>query len=228
MQATEHCGWAEGPLQTKTNERNSMRQLASQARATVASCEDAVGQERPGPVTVYELALYRLRAAGLIGGRAPESLSGADFARVGLEILGGCEICGASIAAYNGCPSRSGYWRCSSGCIADQGYAGAEEADQALLDEPQSSGSDVRGVLGSGVESSACEEVRHPTRHAGSSAKRFELLGGPGGYLSCLPMGDARRHDRYRCWSTLLRVNRPMTEALVDCAQRWALRTYDC
>jgi hypothetical protein len=84
-------------------------------------------------VTIHELAIHRLRALGRIGAEEPSGLSGADYAAVALEILGGCEICGASIAAYNACPSRSGYWRCANGCIADEGWASAIEADRALL-----------------------------------------------------------------------------------------------
>ncbi len=84
-------------------------------------------------VTIHELAIHRLRALGGIGAEEPSGLNGADYAAVGLEILGGCEVCGASIAAYNACPSRSGYWRCANGCIADEGWASASEADRALL-----------------------------------------------------------------------------------------------
>lgn len=62
---------------------------------------------------------------------------------MGLEILGGCEVCGASIAAYNACPSQTGYWRCSSGCIADEGYASAADADLALFSEAPEAEEDV-------------------------------------------------------------------------------------
>jgi hypothetical protein len=83
-------------------------------------------------VTVHELAVHRLRVLGRIGAEEPSGLNGADYAAVGLAILGGCERCGASIAAYNACPSRSGYWRCANGCIADEGWASASDADRAL------------------------------------------------------------------------------------------------
>jgi hypothetical protein len=59
------------------------------------------------------------------------------------------------------------------------------------------------------------------------SDKRFELLGGPGGRMTCLPIGDARRNDRYRRWTRLLVVNRPLTMARADAAQRWALEVFD-
>jgi hypothetical protein len=60
------------------------------------------------------------------------------------------------------------------------------------------------------------------------SAKRFELLGGPGGYLTCLPVGDPRRGDRYRAWVRLATVNRPLSPELADDAKGWALRGLAC
>ncbi len=40
----------------------------------------------------------------------------------GVDILGGCQGCHATIACYNAYPSTSGYWRCAD-CIGDDGYA---------------------------------------------------------------------------------------------------------
>ena len=40
----------------------------------------------------------------------------------GVDILGGCQTCHATIAAYNAYPSTSGYWRCAD-CIGDAGFA---------------------------------------------------------------------------------------------------------
>lgn len=60
-----------------------------------------------------------------------------------------------------------------------------------------------------------------------SASRRWELLGGPGGYLTALPVGDPRRTDRYRRWVTLLRVNRPIDPVAVRFAQGWALRAFD-
>ena len=45
-----------------------------------------------------------------------------DCLASGVDILGGCQGCHASIAAYNAYPSTSGYWRCAD-CIGDDGYA---------------------------------------------------------------------------------------------------------
>ena len=45
-----------------------------------------------------------------------------DCLRSGVDILGGCQLCAATIACYNAYPSTSGYWRCAD-CIGDTGYA---------------------------------------------------------------------------------------------------------
>jgi ribosomal protein L37AE/L43A len=64
-----------------------------------------------------------------------DSYSGEDFLRHGVEMLGGCEVCQATIAAYNAYPSKSGYWRCAN-CIGDTGFDTAEEfiKDEAKTD----------------------------------------------------------------------------------------------
>ena len=45
-----------------------------------------------------------------------------DCLTSGVDILGGCQSCHATIAAYNAYPSTSGYWRCAD-CIGDDGFA---------------------------------------------------------------------------------------------------------
>jgi len=60
------------------------------------------------------------------------------------------------------------------------------------------------------------------------SHKRFLLLGGPGDYLTCLPAGDPRLHDRYRQWVVLMKINRPLSPQLVHEAEMWAVRTFEC
>ena len=59
-----------------------------------------------------------------------------------------------------------------------------------------------------------------------ASPRRFVVIAGPGGYLSCRPVGCPMLRDRYRRWQPLFRVNRPLTPARVDAAQRAALRLY--
>lgn len=80
-------------------------------------------------VTILELAKYR----GLQVSE-DESFSMGDINAVGLEIMGGCEICQASIACYNAYPSRSGYWRCED-CIGDEGYETVETASAAIFED---------------------------------------------------------------------------------------------
>jgi hypothetical protein len=45
-----------------------------------------------------------------------------DFFRNGVGILGHCQRCAATLAAYNAYPSTSGFWRCAD-CIGDTGFA---------------------------------------------------------------------------------------------------------
>ena len=45
-----------------------------------------------------------------------------DCLASGVDILGGCQGCQATIACYNAYPSTSGYWRCAD-CIGRTGYA---------------------------------------------------------------------------------------------------------
>lgn len=70
-------------------------------------------------VTVLEVAEHRL-------GYQPEN--GAQFAEAGFAILGGCGCCGATIAAYNAHPSKSGFWKCGD-CIGEDGWNDADTCD---------------------------------------------------------------------------------------------------
>ncbi len=45
-----------------------------------------------------------------------------DCLASGVDILGGCQGCQATIACYNAYPSTSGYWRCAD-CIGQDGFA---------------------------------------------------------------------------------------------------------
>lgn len=76
------------------------------------------------PITILDYVRSKL------GDR--ETYSEDDHWQCGVAILGGCEICFATIASYNAYPSKSGYWRCAD-CIGDTGYSTAAEfARQAL------------------------------------------------------------------------------------------------
>jgi len=76
------------------------------------------------PITISELADHRLRR---------HASTGQDFIDAELPITGGCEVCGASIAAYNACPSTSGYLRCAQGCIGDDGFDTVEAAAASIF-----------------------------------------------------------------------------------------------
>jgi hypothetical protein len=81
------------------------------------------------PITIQQLATFRI-------GR--DAVNGQDFIDAELPMMGGCEICGATVAAYNSCPSTSGYIRCKNGCICDDGYDTVEEANKDIFDEANS------------------------------------------------------------------------------------------
>ena len=66
------------------------------------------------PATVLDVA----RVRGVTGDR----VSMADLMAVGLPFWGGCAVCHATVSAGNACPSRSGYLKCVSGCIGDDGF----------------------------------------------------------------------------------------------------------
>jgi len=70
-------------------------------------------------ITILDVAKHRgvKEVDGVINGR--------EFHRVGLQFLGGCERCGATLAAYNAYPDKSGYWRCAD-CLSNP-YETVEE-----------------------------------------------------------------------------------------------------
>lgn len=90
------------------------------------------------PITIYDAAVAR---AAKEGKPTPETMG--DFDALGLPMLGGCQICGACIAAYNACPSTTGYLMCSSGCIGDRGFRSAESFEGwSAWQEEESRGDD--------------------------------------------------------------------------------------
>jgi hypothetical protein len=74
-------------------------------------------------ITSLELASHRLER---------EARNGADFEEANIPIMGGCEGCGASLAAYNAYPSTTGFLRCSD-CIGELGYPDVEQANAAIF-----------------------------------------------------------------------------------------------
>lgn len=92
--------------------------------------DEQSGESNDGPVTVMALAIFR----GVKESEGGGYTMGA-FEDVGLPMLGGCQRCGASIVAYNACPSTTGYLMCASGCIDGYGYDTVEQANMALFPE---------------------------------------------------------------------------------------------
>jgi hypothetical protein len=61
------------------------------------------------------------------------------------------------------------------------------------------------------------------TRANDRAGKRFLVLGGPGGYLTCVAASNAALRARYATWTLLATVHRPLTMARASCAKGWAL-----
>ena len=94
-----------------------------------------------------------------------------DCLASGVDILGGCQGCHATIAAYNAYPSTSGYWRCAD-CIGNDGYATVADFTAAELIACPACGStdtisETRITTGEraeeyALECGACGEVWQP------------------------------------------------------------------
>lgn len=82
-----------------------------------------LAQQAGLPVSILALAKHRL-------GRDP--VTGGDFEEAGLAIIGGCAGCGATLAAYNAYPSKTGYWLCSD-CIGSDGWADVKDANADIF-----------------------------------------------------------------------------------------------
>jgi hypothetical protein len=94
-----------------------------------------------------------------------------DFYRNGVDMLGGCETCGAAIGPWNAYPSTTGYWQCAD-CIGDQGYdtTAAFEAATGLgeltdvcqrADQQQTDLVDADEIYGLGVLCPSCRDAAH-------------------------------------------------------------------
>lgn len=59
------------------------------------------------------------------------------------------------------------------------------------------------------------------------SPRRWQVLVGPQGHLTCLPVGDPRRADRYRAFTPVAEFNRPLTPARAQAARAWAVWALD-
>ncbi len=92
-----------------------------------------------------------------------DSYPAEDFYSNGVDMLGGCEICGATIGPWNAYPSTSGYWRCSD-CIDDQGYdttADFETAVGLTRDNKQADSTSAGQAEDHGILCPACQNAAH-------------------------------------------------------------------
>ena len=98
-----------------------------------------------------------LQLARAMGAEETEdgAINGSEFERLGLPMLGGCQVCQATIAAYNACPTTTGYLSCTN-CVETEGYATVEVAAEACglvlpaktLDSDQQHNADALEALG--------------------------------------------------------------------------------
>jgi len=66
--------------------------------------------------------------------------------------------------------------------------------------------------------------IRTNAAAANRVGQRFFVLGGPGGYLTCVSASNAALRARYATWTILASVHRPLTMARAAVAKDWALR----
>jgi hypothetical protein len=85
-------------------------------------------------------------------------LRASDFAKVGLDFMGGCNHCHATLAAYNAYPSNEGYWLCRE-CIDDSGFetvadfeAWEQDAIRALEEDDEADAREMLAEMMAGRE----------------------------------------------------------------------------
>ena len=98
--------------------------LPGEVLVALAEWERATEPRPADPVSIWDVAVSR----GVSADSGGASLM--DFWRVGLEMIGGCETCGASISAGGAYPSKSGFWRCRD-CIGDSGFASVPDFESS-------------------------------------------------------------------------------------------------
>ena len=63
------------------------------------------------------------------------SICGSEFDRLGIPMLGGCNICGETIGAYNAFPSKDGFLKCRSCIHIAGGFTSAKEMENFKYEE---------------------------------------------------------------------------------------------
>jgi len=54
--------------------------------------------------------------------------------------------------------------------------------------------------------------------------RRFVVMLGPGGYMTCVPANSPWRRSIYRNWIVLCAIHRPISPELVNQAKLWVVR----
>jgi hypothetical protein len=96
--------------------------------------------------TIWDLALHRGIKLDDDG-----SANADQFHAVGLAMIGGCVRCEATIAAYNACPTKTGFWMCKD-CVGGDGFNSCEECEEWITDQHQETNSSDYTVEDYGVE----------------------------------------------------------------------------
>lgn len=76
------------------------------------------------------MAITMLEVVAQVLGRDLEiesEFSAGDFEQAGRPMLGGCQSCGATIAAYNMFPTRTGFTSCADCLLDGQGFETVED-----------------------------------------------------------------------------------------------------
>jgi hypothetical protein len=125
------------------------------------------------PITILDYVKFQIGEQ--------DSYTAQDFYSTGVDIMGGCEGCRSTLAAYNAYPSKSGYWRCAD-CIGQTGFATVGE----FMNVGDSTGQDEPDPETTGAELGrcpACGETDAITETAFSGDRRH------GYYFECTECG---------------------------------------
>jgi hypothetical protein len=89
-----------------------------------------------------------------------DSYPAADFHDHGVAIIGGCELCGATLGPYNAYPSATGCWRCGT-CIGNTGYHTVAEFKVATWPAQPDDDTAITDDSGIGVLCTECQDAAH-------------------------------------------------------------------
>jgi hypothetical protein len=128
----------------------SFDEFVGEVREWARTQEEIRTRPASEPITILQVAARRL------GVPEDSDFTGEQLASVGLEILGGCAGCEATIAIYNAYPARSGHWHCKD-CIGNWGFYSVEEFESARPESMNRIFPDVDGSEGRNVKLKRCD-----------------------------------------------------------------------